>query len=385
MSDSRPVILPSIAEPSPPDASAAGAPVADASAAGSRPDRPWTAIDSAAGPAEATDAPLFPGMPGEFREPTGPRARRRALLADSPLAEGRRFGGPPGLVGVMYGGLRAVLLLPIRPGAVPASARWSLLLILLILAVAIYGDALLLNDQASRFNWVALRESGLDYAFTVLASAWLVERAASRPADRGPAFRDPADAGDPTNRTQRGAGAESPLAAVAVPTRSAADAATEGQPAVDAAAAGAAASAREPAPPMHFATVVLAASFWIMLFGYAVAIFLDRRVAAGLDAPIPGLWFFTIIVVWPWWVAVRAVQMLHRYRPIPRVRRIVTLAGLLLLVGWALLDPGEPFWVAPEPLDADTYATEARAVAIPAPTSGLAAVEGRHGPSILPD
>ncbi len=390
-------------------------------------DRPWTAVEPAgSAPMEAASGiPIFPDRPGEARDPVGPAARRRAHRAATPLVEGRRFGGLPGMPGVLVGGLRAALMLPVRPGGIPSSALWCLLLVAMIFAVAIVGDALVLNDNASRFNWHALHETGLDLAFTVLASVWLTEAARDRgvatataatnpPAPaRGAAASVAPSAAAPMTATSIIAAPFSsepvtaapitaapltaapvaaatttaaPIAAAPIPVAPTfASPATEApatgptatmtaaNPAMgysvmgnpgppnrtsDAAADGAASvtAAREPVPALHFATVMFSATFWIVVFGYAITVFLDRRVAAGQEVPIPGFWFYTLVVIWPWWVAVRCIQYLNRYRPIPIARRVIVLIALLTLIGWALADPGEPYWIAPEPAEAETYA-----------------------------
>jgi hypothetical protein len=256
----------------------------------------------------------------------------------------------------------------------------------MIFAVAIVGDALVLNDNASRFNWHALHETGLDLAFTVLASVWLIEpvrdrrtaaripaepgtgpaiarapispmpvaavtapaRSAAAPIPAEPIIAEPATKASATGPSAPSTAATSPTPRSPVPGHAAPAAAGDGAESM--------AATREPAPALHFATVMFSATFWIVLFGYAVTVFLDRRVAAGQAVPIPGFWFYTLVVIWPWWVAFRCVQYLDRYRPIPMARRVIVLVALVALIGWALADPGEPYWIAPEPGEAETYA-----------------------------
>ena len=226
-----------------------------------------------------------------MHEPRTADARRQRLApsAETPLIDGLRFDGWPGLPGVLWAGLRALTMLPVRPGASPARALWTIVLAVAIHGVAIIGDALILGEAAAGFNWPTLRAGGLDLAILVLASVWLAEPR-SKPA-------------------------------------------------------------REPVPPLHFATVVLAATFWTVLASYAVTWSLDRQVEADLDAILPGLWFYAWFSIWPWWVAIRAIQYQHRYQPIPWWRRLIVIAVMLGGIIWSLLDPGEPYWIYDEPIE----------------------------------
>ncbi len=175
---------------------------------------------------------VFPGVGNEpASDPRQTRLAHRAHLAERPLIEGRRFNGWPGLIGVLVAGLRALTMLPVRPGEIPARALWTMVLAVSIILVAIVGDALILGEGAAEFNWNTLRASGLDLALLVLSSVWLSE---------------------PRRRPTTVA------APLPVPT-------TESMPASQAAP-----TSREPPPPLHLATVVLAASFWTVVAGYGV-------------------------------------------------------------------------------------------------------------------
>lgn len=289
-------------------------------AAGGRRAPPWVdaAVEPPAASASEADAasgrrPIGGIFPGAGSEPAAdPRPQRlghRAHLAETPLIEGRRFNGWPGLAGVLVAGLRALAMLPVRPGAIPARALWTIVLATAILVVAIVGDAMILGEAVTEFNWNTLRASGLDLALLVLSSVWLAEPRRRRPSVAASSLQSAAQA------------------------------------------------PREPPPPLHLATVVLAASFWTVLAGYAVTIILDRQVQAGLDAWVPGLWFYAWFMIWPWWVAIRTIQYQHRYLPIPWWRRAVVILLLLTAIVWSLSDPGEPFWIYSEPYEPDLLYT----------------------------
>lgn len=235
------------------------------------------------------------------------------------MVEGRRFNGWPGLPGVLVAGLKSLVMFPIRPGAIPARAVWAIVLTLAILAVAIVGDAMLLGADADAFNWATLRASALDLALLTLASAWLAE-------------------------PPRSALLPGPGNAFVVPTSTAAAPSLVLVP-------------KEPPPPLHFAITVLAASFWTVLAGYTITIALDRQVEAGGDPWIPGIWFYTWFMIWPWWVAIRTIQFQNRYQAIPWWRRATVILVLLAAVAWTMIDPGEPFWLYSEPLSSDQLYT----------------------------
>lgn len=282
--------------------------------------------------------PLPPILAGDVDDASrhDPHSRRLAWLAGAPLIEGRRFGGLPGLAGVLAGGLRATALMPVRPGAIPTQARWSILLVAFVLATAILGDALILGPSATEFNTWALRAGGFDLALIVLGSTWLAERP-RRKSSPIPRF-DPVPVSAPVS-----APAAAGAAQVDAPPRP--DPRPDPDPRPE----------REPVPPLHFATVVLSASFCVLLASYVITIVVDRQAVEGEPFWVPGIWFYTWTMIWPWWVAVRAVQYQHRYQAIPLRRRLLVLLALGTSIAWALIDPGEPFWVFPEPLEAERY------------------------------
>ena len=284
---------------------------------------------------------VFPGVGNEpASDPRQTRLAHRAHLAERPLIEGRRFNGWPGLIGVLVAGLRALTMLPVRPGEIPARALWTMVLAVSIILVAIVGDALILGEGAAEFNWNTLRASGLDLALLVLSSVWLAE---------------------PRPRPATVAAPQSRPAALPVPALQSVPAAQPGPASRPVPASQAAPTLREPPPPLHLATVVLAASFWTVVAGYGVTIILDRQVQAGLDAWVPGLWFYAWFMIWPWWVAIRTIQYQHRYQPIPWWRRAVVILLLLTAILWALSDPGEPFWIYSEPEEPDQLYTVGQA------------------------
>ena len=226
-------------------------------------------------------------------DPQRHRLAQLAQVAGPPLIDGRRLGGWPGLPGVLIAGLKSLLMLPVRPGAIPARSIWVVVLSLAILALAIVGDALLLGADAGTFNWLTLRSSAVDLAVLTLASVWLAEPPRSAWSQKG--------------------------------------------------------MAREAVPPLHFVVTVLSASFWTVLAGYVVTIALEQRAQTGEGDWLPGIWFYTWLMIWPWWVAIRTIQYQHRYQPIPWWRRAAVVLVLLAIIAWAMADPGEPFWLYDEP------------------------------------
>lgn len=107
-------------------------------------------------------------------------------------------------------------------------------------------------------------------------------------------------------------------------------------------------------PLLHFAVVVFAATFWVLLVSYGVSMWLDARSARGEPTMIPGMWFYALVTLWPWLVATRAVQYMNRFQPLSAWRRFVVLVALFATLLWALVDPGEPYWLPegpPQPAD----------------------------------
>lgn len=326
-------------------------------------------------PDDGESLPIFAADPREFAQSRSSRAKRDGD-EQAPLEEGRRFGGRGGFAGVLVGGLRALALMPVRPGAMPVSAAWCALLIAMSLVVAIAGDALLLGPEPAEFNWQSLRAVGLDLLIIVLGGAWLVEK--TRP--KGGASRSnrnqhpgqgaaqrasqlatrtalrsviaPASEQAPTPRQQEPTIVESgpdttirlasPLDAIETTAESSPEA---GMP-----------PGRARVAPLHFATVVFAGSFWLLLVAYALSLWLSARADAGMPSVVPGMWFYNLTTIWPWLIALRAIQYMHRYQPLPGWRRAIVLTAMLVSIGWTLFDPGEPYWVAPYGYESDELA-----------------------------
>ena len=371
------------------------------------PDAPAPEADRALS-ADPASPPIFAGDAHDIAQDQRHRADPHA---DATLDEGRRFGGRGGFLGVLIGGARALALLRVRPGAIPVSAGGCAALIFMSIAIAIAGDALLLGPEVGEFNWLSLRAIGLDLLLIVLGGAWLVEQTRrGRPtplpgvatdvgAGRGPAT----PARSATDRSRRSVAAtRAALQSVLAPASELPPAPRQHEPtiaehgpdtsirlaspvraalphsgshsgshsaprseAVPAPASvstaapalgetrAAATGAREPIPPLHFATVCLAGGFWLLLLAYAITIWLASRADAGLPSVVPGMWFYNLTTIWPWLIAIRAIQAMHRYQPLSSLKRALLLIAMLVSIGWTLFDPGEPYWVAPYEVESD--------------------------------
>ncbi|MGE0312527.1 MAG: hypothetical protein AB7P21_13005 [Lautropia sp.] len=342
-------------------------------AASGRPD-PATGSSSAA-PDPTEPGPIFAADPLEDAHAATARESPRDT---SPLEYGTREGGWPGLPGVLAGGLRAVVLMPVRPGAIPVSAAWCMLLIAATLGVAIGADAWILGSDTAEFNWQSLRAVGLDLMIVVLGGAWLAEPRRAARAEAGPDDRRaarvarsalqsviaPPSEDAPAPRTLEPTIAESGpdttirlASPVAVPIRAAA-VAPAGRPPAGEGPGGTLpatppATAPDAVPALHFATVVFAGSFWLLLVAYGASIWLNARADAGLPSVVPGMWFYNLTTVWPWLIALRATIAMHRHHPLPGWRRAFVLLAMLASTAWTLFDPGDPYWVAPYEYEAD--------------------------------
>ncbi len=343
-------------------------------------DRPETTPASSTATDGADPGPIFAADPSDGGRT---RASREAPDGDGPLADGTRKGGWPGLAGVLAGGVRALALLPVRPGAIPVSAAWCALLIAATLGVAIGADAWILGSDTAEFNWQSLRAVGLDLMIVVLGGAWLAEPVRPARARQAPEARRaataaraalqsviaPASGDAPAQRLHEptivdgGPDTTIRLASpVAVPIRAGqvvpGPAPGPASGPAPRAPAEADTRANEPTPALHFATVVFAGSFWLLLIAYGLSIWLNARADAGLPSVVPGMWFYNLTTIWPWLIAVRAMQAMHRHRPLPSWRRGLVLVAMLVTIAWTLFDPGEPYWVAPYEYEAEDPALQ---------------------------
>lgn len=241
----------------------------------------------------ATDTAARPASPAPWQAPA-------AQHSNAPAGRG-------GFLRLLAGGLRAILLLPVRPGSVSPGAGSCLVLVAIITAIGIVGEWWLLADPASRFNWSALRSAWFDLPVIVLGGAWLAQ-------PRGPRWfrRKPAPA--VTNR-----------------------------------------------PPhlLHFAAVLLSASAWIVTLAYGVLIAMTEGVITGY--PAIGTWIYLAAPLWSYVIAVRTLATMNRWSPTPLLRRFVILFLLAVTTAWSLIDPLESYWEGPDAPEPTNYAATAAA------------------------
>lgn len=193
---------------------------------------------------------------------------------------------PGGLLRLAWAGLKAVLLLPVRPGSVPSGAGVCAVAVVLITLIGIAGERWLLASDDVAFNWTGLRAAWFDLPILLLGSAWLAQ-------------------------PRRNAG----------PSR---------------------------IPLLHFAAVVLGAAFWIVTIAYTLFVAdtlgaVPERIGSALAD-----WVYLVAPVWSFIVAIRALGTMQRFQPIGARRRLVVLMALALASAWSILDPIEPYWLAPE-------------------------------------
>lgn len=215
--------------------------------------------------------------------------------------------GRGGFLRLLAGGLRAILLLPVRPGSVSPGAGSCLALVALITAIGIVGEWWLLADPESRFNWSALRSAWFDLPVIVLGGAWLAQ-------PRGP----------------RWFGRKPP-------------------PAV----------ATRPPHLLHFAAVLLSASAWIVALAYGLLIAMTEGVITGY--PAIGTWIYLAAPLWSYVIAVRTLATMNRWSPTPLLRRFVILFLLAATTAWSLIDPLESYWEGPDAPEPTNYAATAGA------------------------
>jgi hypothetical protein len=242
-----------------------------------------------------------------FAQPAAPAAAAQSAAhypwsLDAQQANGQARRG--GFLRLLLNGLRAILLLPVRPGAVDPGAGSCLALVVLITAMGIAGEWWLLAEPTYLFNWGALRSAWFDLPLIVLGGAWLAQ-------PPGPGLFG-------RRRLPTSAAAATPL--------------------------------------LHFAAVVLSASAWIVAIAYGLLIAISHELIPGDIVPVLGSWIYLAAPLWSYLVAVRTVSTMNRSTPIPILRRFAVLLLLAATTAWSIVDPLESYWEAPEGLAPTGYA-----------------------------
>ena len=200
-----------------------------------------------------------------------------------------------GFLRLLYSGLRAILLLPVRPAAVNPGAGSCLALVVLVTLIAIAGEWWLVAEPSDRFNWQALRSAWFDLPLILLGGAWMAQ-------PRGPGMFV-------RNR---------------VPIISA-----------------------TPTPLLHFAAVMLSASAWIAGIAYGLFLAISANLLPDAAAAVVGNWLYLAAPLWSYLVAVRTVFTMNRSAPIPVIRRFLVLVLLAAATAWSIVDPPESYWEGP--------------------------------------
>jgi hypothetical protein len=200
-----------------------------------------------------------------------------------------------GFLRLLLSGLRALLLMPVRPGTVYPGAGSCLALVALITAVAVAGEWWLVAEPGDWFNWSALRSAWFDLPLIVLGGAWLAQ-------PRGPGM----------------------FARNRVPIISA-----------------------TPTPLLHFAAVMLSASAWIVVIAYGLLVALTYGlIPEELGAELAN-WIYLAAPLWSYLIAARTIFTMHRAAPISIPRRLAVLALLAATTAWSIVDPLESYWEEP--------------------------------------
>ena len=209
-----------------------------------------------------------------------------------------------GFLRLLWGGLRAILLMPVRPGTVYPGAGACLALIVIITLLGIAGEWWLVADAADQFNWTALRAAWFDLPIIVLGGAWLAQ-------PRGPGLF------------------------------------SRGRPPVISAT---------PAPLLHFAALMLSASAWIVAIAYGLLIAIADGLVVGVLGLLIGSWIYLAVPLWSYLVAVRIVATMNRSAPIPLLRRFLVLVLLAVTTAWTIAVPLESYWETPAGAEPTSYA-----------------------------
>ena len=233
----------------------------------------------------------------------GPEAGHYPWSMEAQQAAARSHHG--GFLRLLYNGLRAILLLPVRPATVNPGAGSCLALVALITLIGIAGEWWLAAEPGDRFNWNALRTAWFDLPIVLLGGAWLAQ-------PRGPGL----------------------FARNRVPIISAA-----------------------PTPLLHFAAVMLSASVWIVAIAYGLFIAVSAGVLPDrVGEPISD-WLFLAAPLWSYVVAARTIFTMHRSAPISVTRRFVVLVLLAATTAWSIVDPPESYWEEPPEQGPVNYVT----------------------------
>lgn len=202
---------------------------------------------------------------------------------------------PGGFLRLLSAGLRAILLLPVRPGTIEPGAGSCLVLVALITALGITGEWWLAAEAGDRFNWTALRSAWFDLPLIVLGGAWLAQPRAPR----------------------MSAGSRVAITSAA------------------------------PTPLLHFAAVMLAASAWIVAIAYGLITALAYGVLPEAFGAVVDNWIYLAAPLWAYVVAARTIVTMNRAAPIAAARRFLLLVLLAASTAWSIADPLQPYWVSP--------------------------------------
>ncbi|NLD53752.1 MAG: hypothetical protein GX652_03720 [Burkholderiaceae bacterium] len=272
----------------------------------SDPDDPRPPAGANRGGASAS-GPFAPsGSFGPFRRPGSDRRRQAPAVAAAPppahypwsvdAQHAERLARGGGFPTLLLAGLRAILLLPVRPGSVFAGAGSCIALVVIATLLGIAGEWWLVAEEGDVFDWLALRTAWYDLPVLLLGGAWLAQP------PRGGWFgrRQPVVAGTPT-------------------------------------------------PLLHFAAVVLSASVWIVALAYGLLIAQSADLLPRRAGAIVADWTYLAAPVWSYLVAWRTVGTMHRAAPVSWLRRFVVLALLALTTAWSILEPIGSYWAPPQP------------------------------------
>ncbi len=107
--------------------------------------------------------------------------------------------------------------------------------------------------------------------------------------------------------------------------------------------------------PLHFAAVMLSASAWIVALAYGLFVAHTMGWIPVVAGDEFGTWIYLAAPLWSFLVATRTISGMNRHVPIAAIRRIIVLLALAATSAWYLLDPIEPYWLAPAPPEAEVY------------------------------